>query len=125
MSKSRYSTELKIKISEEYLTGEKLSTKIAKGNNIADVTVLRWAEKYEKYGSEVFNQRNGNKEYTKEFKEKCVKEYLNNEYSLDDIVLEYEISSNTVLRKWIKCYNANEELDIVNKMDKKCRLKRK
>ncbi len=110
MSKSRYSTEFKVKISEEYLSGEKSLTEIAKEYNIADVTVLRWAKKYEKYGSEVFLQRSSNKKYTKEFKEKCVKEYLNNECSLDDIVLEYEISSNTVLRKWMKCYNADKEL---------------
>lgn len=114
MSKSKYSTEFKIKISEEYLAGEKSSTQIANEYNLSDVTVLRWAKKYEKYGSEVFIQRKGNKEYTKEFKEKCVKEYLNNEYSLDDIVLEYGISSNTVLLKWIKCYNANDELKDYN-----------
>lgn len=114
MSKSKYSTEFKIKISEEYLLGEKSSTEIAKEYNVSDVTVLRWAKKYEKYSSEVFIQRKGNKEYTKEFKEKCVKKYLNNEYSLDDIVLEYGISSNTVLRKWINCYNANEELKDYN-----------
>ena len=114
MSKSKYSTEFKVKISEEYLSGEKSSTEIAKEYNITDVTVLRWAKKYDKYGAEVFNQRNSNKEYTKELKEKCVKEYLNNECSLDDIVLEYGISSNTVLRKWIKCYNGNKELKDYN-----------
>ena len=114
MSKSRYSTEFKVKISEEYLAGEKSSTQIANEYNLSDVTVLRWAKKYEKYGAGVFLQRKANKEYTKEFKEKCVKKYVNNEYSLDDIVLEYGISSNTVLRKWIKCYNANEELKDYN-----------
>ena len=35
---------------------------------------------------------------------------LNGEGSVNDIIAQYGISSRSVLRGWIKCYNANREL---------------
>ena len=39
---------------------------------------------------------------------------LNGEGSVDDIIAKYEISSRSVLRNWIKVYNANRELKDYN-----------
>ncbi len=51
-----------------------------------------------------------NSTYSKELKIKYVEAVLNGEGSVDDITTQYGISSRSVLRGWIKVYNANREL---------------
>ena len=41
----------------------------------------------------------------------CVRAYLNGEGSLNEIVARYNLSSNSILRNWVRCYNANIELE--------------
>ena len=41
---------------------------------------------------------------------KCVEAVICGEGSVDDIVSKYNVSSRSVLRRWIKQYNANMEL---------------
>ncbi len=50
-----------------------------------------------------------NSTYSKELKIKYVEAVLNGEGSVDDITTQYGISSLSVLRGWIKVYNANRE----------------
>ena len=50
------------------------------------------------------------KVYSKELKESAVRDYLSGEYSQNEIIRKYEISSRSVLQKWIKKYNSHREL---------------
>ena len=52
----------------------------------------------------------GNKKYSKEFKIHSVEAVLRGEGSVDAIISKYNISSRSVLIRWIKKYNANMEL---------------
>ena len=61
------------------------------------------------YGRDRFCHKK-NRTYSKEFKIKCVEAVMNGEGSVDDIIARYGISSRSVLRQWIKVYNANREL---------------
>lgn len=61
-------------------------------------------------GLEAF-RRNGNKRYTKEFKEQAVADYLSGKGSLLEICKKYKIKSTYQLRNWINI-NVNIEMYI-------------
>lgn len=48
--------------------------------------------------------------FSKEFKIKVVKEYLNGEGSLSDLVTKYKIYDGGTLRNWILMYNSGIEI---------------
>ena len=50
--------------------------------------------------------------YSKELKLQAAKDYLSGEFSLRDVTRKYEISSDSVLRQWIKRYNGHRELKV-------------
>lgn len=72
--------------------------------------IYRWVAKYELHGIAAFQRGKGNGRYSREFKVRCVEEYLNGEGSLDDIAAKYNLPAKWTLQKWIMRYNANEEL---------------
>lgn len=114
MSKPKYSPELKIALAQAYLSGEASARTLAARYGVHDSTIEDWARKYKKYGEVCFMPCSGNLSYSSEFKMKCVDAYLSGEGSMDDIVVRYNISTKTVLRRWIQRYNANKELKDYN-----------
>ena len=110
MSKSRFTPEFRAMVSEEYLSGRASCSELSEKYNIDPMTVYRWAQRYKKNGITAFIRGEGNTSYTAEFKQFCVELYINGEMSVDEIVAEYNISSDSVLKRWIKQYNANKEL---------------
>ena len=110
MAKSPHTPEFRAKVSQEYLDGlgsyDYLSTKY----NIGSKTLKQWVAKYRFYGIIAFATKSGNTSYSSDFKTICVEAVLSGEGSVDDIVDKHNISSREVLRRWIKCYNANREL---------------
>lgn len=73
-------------------------------------TLREWVQKYREQGASAFVKRESNAHYSKEFKTMCVEAVLHGEGNVDDIVAKYNISAKSVLRQWIKRYNANKEL---------------
>lgn len=68
-----------------------------------------------------FFKDRGNRSYTKEIKERAVKEYLAGTGSLLDICEKYNIPSDNTLITWIKLYNANiglKDIDVQLLMQK-------
>ena len=111
MSKSPYTPELKEKIAKEYLEGVASSIELANTYNIpSDKTVRVWAQKYKEQGMSAFIKRQGNSQYSSEFKTMCVELYISGNMSVDEIVAKYNISAQQILRNWISLYNANREL---------------
>ena len=110
MSKSPTTPEFKIKICEAYLAGEGSYKSIASKHGITATTVKRWIKNYQIHGSSCFYPSPGNARYSKEFKIQCVEEVLSGQDSIAEITVKYNISSCSVLRRWIKKYNANMEL---------------
>jgi transposase-like protein len=94
----------------EYLSGEGSLDTIAVANGMSLTTLKDWVHKYREQGETAFAVKNGNTHYSKEFKIHCVKAVLHGEGCVDDIVAKYKISAREVLRRWIKRYNANQEL---------------
>ena len=110
MAKSLRTPEWKIGVVKEYLSGQGSYDQLAASHGIGATTLKAWVLKYRVRGEICFAKRSGNAHYSELFKRMCVKEVLSGEGSVDDIVARYNISTRSVLRRWIKRYNANMEL---------------
>ena len=77
--KAKYSAEQKIQACEDYLSGKKTAKQISRELGMGKqgrVRVREWVNMYKNHGREIFNNKPHNRSYSKEFKEKVVKEYL-------------------------------------------------
>ncbi len=110
MSKRKHEPSWYEKIVEEYLSGEGSAGQLSQKYQTDERSIRRWAQQYKEQGIAAFVDSPGNRHYTKEFKIKCVELYLSGGMSEDEIVAKQRISNITVLREWIKRYNANMEL---------------
>jgi transposase-like protein len=110
MSKPKYSPEFKIEVAKAYLNGEGSYYSLAEKYGIGHKSVETWAIRFRTQGESGFTNGSGNKRYTSSFKRQCVEAVLFGAYSVDEAVAKYDISSCSVLRNWIKIYNANREL---------------
>lgn len=110
MAKPKYPASLKIKILQEYLDGKGTYREIASRYSTNDRTLRTWMGKYEKYGEVAFGEKEKNSSYSSDFKIKCVEAVLLEGKSIKDVTIEHDISSDSVLRSWIKSYNANRSL---------------
>ena len=114
MARSKYSPAFKVTIAKAYLSGEGSQRSLAAQYGVSYSTVEDWALKYKEHGEQCFENCLGNSSYSSEFKLRCVEIYLRGEDSLDAIVTKHNISSKSVLQRWIKRYNANKELKDYN-----------
>ena len=111
MSKSKHSVEWRIGVVMKYLSAEGSYAVLAEEYGIGQTTLRDWVRRYKEYGEMCFSIKRGNKSYSRAFKIKCVEAVLSGSETVNDIVAKYNISSRSVLRHWIKCYNANMELE--------------
>ena len=110
MSKPIHNAELQILLVKKYLSGEGSYRSLTAAHGISERSLRRWVLQYREQGENSFYRKEGNRHYSKEFKQQCVNAVLNGEGSVNDIVAKYNISSESVLRRWIMKYNANMEL---------------
>lgn len=113
--KYRYSIEDKIYAVNAYLSGSKSIQEICEDIgmyycNRGGSCIRQWAKKYSAFGQAIFYDKPNNKSYSAELKVQAVESYLKGDGSIVDVCIKYEITSNTILRRWIKKYNANREL---------------
>lgn len=111
MSRAKYTAEQKIKIAESYLAGEGSYWELRERYGASEKSIQIWAQKYREHGRDAFVRKAGNAQYSKEFKMMCVETVLRGEKNVDGVVAKYNISDRRVLRRWIKRYNANKELE--------------
>ena len=115
--KLKYTQEQKLKACQDYLSGIKSATQIARELNMgkrgADKVRL-WAKKYTIQGSKALEPRAKNHCYSKELKETVVNEYLHAGLGLNDLIAKYNISSTHTVLNWIKKYNNHIELKDYN-----------
>lgn len=110
--KVKYNKELKLEIIKRYLNGESANA-LANEYGMAkrgEALVFRWVHRYEVLGETAFETSNTNKSYSKEFKELVINEYLSGGISFCDLANKYNISSNTIVRKWVSKYNNGIEI---------------
>jgi transposase len=110
VSNKFYSTEFKYEVIMAYKSGEYSLTETYSKYKISKITLYNWMERFEKGGLEGLSDSKVWKVYSKELKESAVRDYLSGEYSQNEIIRKYEISSRGVLQQWIKKYNGHREL---------------
>ena len=110
MSKSPHTPEFRAMVSQEYLDGIGSYRFLAERYNIGTRTLKEWVAKFRIHGIDAFITQTGNTAYSSDFKIMCVEAVLSGKGSVNDIVAKYNISSEYVLRNWIKLYNTNKEL---------------
>lgn len=110
MSKNIYSIELKVKISEEYLTGYYSTKQLSDKYGMNPRTIWEWANQYKENGTCAFIHKKGCNSYSAEFKKMCVELYVTGTMYISEIVSKYKIPDSSILKRWVKCYNANREL---------------
>ena len=110
MGKRKHSADWMLTRVKEYLSGKGSYRLIAEANGISAQNLRVWVKKYRNQGAIAFVKRAGNASYSKEFKTSCVRAVLCGEGSIDDIIAKYNISSRSVLQRWIKRYNDHMEL---------------
>ena len=115
--KAKYSPEQKVQACIDYLSGKKSAIQIAgelemgKGGKNR---ILLWSKKYSTHGVSCFEEKKNNQGYTKKFKLKIVKEYLEGNGSTLDLTVKYNLSAESILCSWIKKYNSHIELKDYN-----------
>ena len=111
MSKrSKYPAEKKFEIIKEYENKIYSIKEITFIYKISTTTLKKWIYDYQKQGAEGLKESKTWKRYSKELKEQAVIDYISGACSLSNIVRKYEISSTSVLKKWINKYNGHREL---------------
>ena len=111
--KAKYSLEQKLKACEDYLSGRKSAVQIARELNMGKRgrnRVMEWSKKYKAYGASLFEETHTKKSYSKQFKQKAVKEYLEGKGSLEDLAVRYGIPSHATILQWTRKYNNHIEL---------------
>lgn len=114
---SKYTISQKVQACEDYLAGIKTAKQICLDLGMSpknSTTIYKWVNKYRLWGEEAFITSFGNKSYTADFKKQMVEEYISGSASVREIVAKYNIGSESMLRSWILCYNANRKLKDYN-----------
>lgn len=109
----KYTIEQKIRACEDYLSGALSVSEICVRLGMSPkngMTIYKWLDKYKIWGADAFIPSSKNKSYTREFKLRAVEEYISGQASVRKIVAQYNISSMSMLERWISLYNANREL---------------
>lgn len=75
--KNKYTEEAKLKAIKEYNKGIKSLSEICNELYYNKGMFLDWVNMFNEHGESIFNKKTFNNTYTKDFKEKVEKEYLN------------------------------------------------
>lgn len=108
--KPKWPAEIKVCICEQYLRGNKSLKQLVHECKLGKTTLHSWIKLYASKGASAFNTKLHNAAYTKEFKQQVVEAYLNEDASLEDLTIRYDISSHETLRRWIMRYDNLAEL---------------
>ena len=115
MSKRAFSLQDKIKILKALENGNHTISELESIYKVSNMAIYDWIYKFEKYGEEGLDESSAWKRYSKELKLSAVQDYLSGNYSIQEVTRKHEISSTSLLRKWIKKYNSHRELKDTSK----------
>lgn len=107
--------EVKKKALDEYLSGKKSASTLARELGKSRICIYRWRARYEERGIEGLQDKKGvryikeNPRYSAEQKLTAVTAYLAGEGSQKVICQKYKIRSRHTLQSWLKVYNSGKE----------------
>ena len=80
-------------------------SKFCRVYNVDRTAIIRWSIKYELGGKDALFEINNRTLYSAHTLINSVTDYLSGKFSMLDIVKKYNLSSDNVLRTWLKWYN--------------------
>ena len=107
--KSKLTDEERIAAVQEYLDGKGSYRAIAKKYGINHERFRQLVIRAQAEGIESIKISQNNKKYTAEIKIAAVKEYLEGKGSQVEICKKYNITTDSILIQWIKCYNSGKD----------------
>lgn len=107
----RLSAQERWNIIEPIIKGNKSIPSVSKSSHINKTTVSEWVRKFNESGMDGLENGKGWKQYSEELKLEAVEDVLIRKKSLSSVVKKYEISHNSVLKRWIKVYNSGKGLE--------------
>ncbi|WP_034301333.1 helix-turn-helix domain-containing protein, partial [Bacillus cihuensis] len=115
MARIKYSKAEKLAILHLYKDGHHSIADISAKFSVDPGTIREWIRKYEVNGEDSLEEAPSWNSYSKELKLAAVTNYLSGKYSLREVSQKYNLSTTSVLRKWIKKYNNHRELNDTSK----------
>ena len=106
--KGKLPSEKKVELVRAYLAGELCPSEIEQKYGIKRHRLSEWKRLYETRGVDGLIPSERWRKYTPEIKKEAVMAYESGRGSMRNICRQYDISSDAVLRKWIKRYNDHE-----------------
>ena len=110
MARSRHTVEQKLTVLQMVEDGHCTIAEICKMYELSPRTVRRWQVKYQSEGLEGLKESTTWKAYSKELKVMAVQDYLANQFTVYEILIKYQISSDSMLKKWVEKYTSHSEL---------------
>lgn len=108
---SNISKATKLKAVLEYKEGYKGPLEISDELNVHKNTIREWWMMYDAQGEKAFDRKPQNRAYSKETKKiSAAKDYISGQFSPQELMAKYEISSRSILKAWVRKYNGHEEL---------------
>ncbi|MFR0740571.1 MAG: IS3 family transposase [Roseburia sp.] len=110
MSRKKFSKEFKLKLLKEHDENGISYWKLGKEYGIEASIIRRWGYAYATFGEAGLEKHNSDQcNYSAEFKQMVVTEYLEGKISIQDLAYKHKILAPSTVRTWIKQYNNHEE----------------
>ena len=110
MARSKHPIEVKLKILQLLIGGKYTQRELCEKFFVSKPTIRRWKMKFDQAGVDGLTESNTWKSYSKELKMHAVEDYLQKKLTIIEILEKYEISSESVLSRWVKKYTSHSEL---------------
>lgn len=110
MANPHYSADFKWKVVQEYIKEGRILAKMTRKYGVHHSSVKEWERIVIKDGKKGLTRHAREKVYSKKLKQAAIKDYQTGDYSLREVTYKHNISSPSVLRKWIKDYNRHREI---------------
>ncbi|WP_214707865.1 MULTISPECIES: helix-turn-helix domain-containing protein, partial [unclassified Exiguobacterium] len=109
MARSRHSIEQKLSALRMMEEGTYTWKEIEEAHHVSEHTLRVWKVKFETGGIDALKESRIWKLYTKEQKIAAVRDYLDG-VTVVEVLSRHQISSRSVLYRWIKKYTSHSEL---------------
>ncbi|WP_085993322.1 helix-turn-helix domain-containing protein [Oceanobacillus senegalensis] len=110
MGRPYYSPEFKWKVVQEYKKEGRVLSKMTQKYGVHHTSVKAWDEIVRKEGKKGLEKQSEIQHYPKKVKQAAIADYHSGNYSLREVTRKHDISSASVLRKWIKDYNRHRDI---------------
>jgi transposase len=110
MARSKHSLGVKLQVLQLLNEGDISQSELCDRFSVSKSTIQRWKMKFDKAGVDGLIESTTWSAYSKELKDSAVKDFLQKDLTDIEILEKYNISSNSVLRTWVKKYTSHSEL---------------